>query len=140
MQIINIGIVKSAILTAALGIVSTCASAATLKVNLPVEARWGSAVLPPGDYTVDYSEGTTMMKVSGGGKTVTVLVVSRNPTKPDTTTSEFRLVDVDGTPTIKEFQSAVSGQIYYFKTKKPSQVVLAKSDKHDESRTQTGLR
>lgn len=139
MQIISTNIVKSLILTAALGLVATCASAATLKVNLPIEARWGSAVLPPGDYTIDYSEGTAMMKVSGVGKTVTVLVVSRSENKPDAP-SAFRLVNVDGTPTISSFQAAASGKTYYFYVKKSSQTELAKVQKHDASRSPAGMR
>jgi hypothetical protein len=139
MQTISTNIVKSLILTAALGLVATCAGAATLKVNLPIEARWGSAVLPPGDYTVDFSEGTAMMKVSGVGKTVTVLVVSRSPVRPDAPNA-FRLVDVDGTPTISSFQSAVSGKTYYFYVKKSSQTELAKAQKHDGSRSPAGMR
>lgn len=139
MQTINTSIVKSMILTAALSLVTTCAGAATLKVNLPIEARWGSAILPPGDYTVDYSEGTAEMRVSGAGKTVTVLVVSRSPIRPDAP-SAFRLVDVDGTPTISSFQSAASGKTYYFYVKKSAQTELAKAQKHDASRSPAGMR
>ncbi|HEX4770286.1 MAG TPA: hypothetical protein VH351_05610 [Bryobacteraceae bacterium] len=139
MQTINTKIVKSMILTAAFGLVATCASAATLKVNLPIEARWGSVLLSPGDYTIEYSEGSAEMKVSGVGKAVTVLVMSRSLNKPDAP-SAFTVMDINGTPTIRAFQSADSGTTYYFHVKKPSQVELAKAQKHDASRSPAGMR
>lgn len=140
MQFINPSVLKSMLLTAAFGLVTTCASAATLKVNLPVEAKWGSVVLSPGDYTIDYSEGSAQMKVSGAGKVVTVLVVSRSINKPDVP-SEITLVDVGGTPAISAFQSAATGRTYYFHVTKQSQTELAKLQKqHEASRSPAGMR
>jgi len=139
MQRINTSIVKSMILTAAVCLVATCASAATLKLNLPIEARWGGTVLPPGDYTIDYSEGSANMRVSGAGKTVAVLVTARSSNPPNAS-SELRLVNVDGTPTISAFQSAATGSTYYFHVKKTAQTELAKVQKHDASRSPAGMR
>jgi hypothetical protein len=132
MQFINASIVKTAIFTAAFTLVATCASAATIRVNLPVEARWGGALLPPGDYTVHCDNGRFIMGLSGAGKNVTILVgsISRNR---DGATSHFRLVTVAGVPTVTEFSSAVSGETYIFPLSKSAKNEIAKAQRQRDT-------
>lgn len=132
MQFIKASIVKTVILSAAFSLVSTCAHAATVKVNLPVEARWGGVILTPGEYTVSTSENSPAIKVSGVGKAVTILVQSTDDTKSGAP-SEFYLVDVNGTPTINAFQSSVTGKTYRFHVKTADQSQMAKLQKHQNT-------
>jgi hypothetical protein len=132
MPFINSSIVKTAIFTAAFSLAATCANAGTFRVNVPVEARWGGATLPPGEYTIHCDPGGFVMGVSGAGKNVTILVGS-TVTNPSSATSHLRITDVAGVPTVTELTSAVTGETYIFPLSKTAKKEIAQAQRRADA-------
>jgi hypothetical protein len=106
---------KSLITTAMLAAaVTTCMSAAQFRVNVPVEAQWGRAILPAGDYLITTSSNSPEMRVSGNGRTVSVLVASSEENR--THASELRINNINGRAVIQQLRSAPTGKTYVFLT------------------------
>lgn len=103
----------SAILAVALSGLASPARASEVKIHLPVAARWGSQILPAGDYRFDFSQTAPLAYVSGKGVEATVFVTSSKPQSPREH-SFLRMVDVQGTPTVVAFGSSAQGVIYQF--------------------------
>jgi hypothetical protein len=103
---------KAALATVALAAAATCASAAELKVNLPIQVQWGRALLPAGNYTVSISQDSNLRRVSGNGKNVSVLVATSE--YGHVSSSHVRIVDVNGTPVINELTSLDFDKTYRF--------------------------
>lgn len=97
--------------------------------HLSTEAHWGSAVLPPGDYTIvlpSPSPDQTKLRINGGGKTVFELPVVISVQK-DSDSNRLKLVNVDGEYFIREFSSGATGETYTFAVPKPNQRRLTTS-------------
>jgi hypothetical protein len=102
---------KSACLVLGLSALASVASASEIRMHVPVTARWGSQILPAGDYTVNLSAGSPSMRVSGNGKFVIVFVTSATK-QAGQHPSYLKIVDVNGTPTVAAFASESQGVLY----------------------------
>jgi len=73
------------------------------KFKLPVEAHWGLAVLPPGDYTftLDHATANGMIIVRGQGKAAIIPATAGISLSKITEQSELVLVNRDGRRTVR---------------------------------------
>ncbi len=105
------------------------ASAQQAQFHLPVEAKWGGVVLPPGDYRMslpDVAMGRSTFVVHGPAGTSLIL-----PTTADAYGSRsippakdyLQLVNVDGKYFVKKFEEGSRSLTFFFRTPKPSRRV-----------------
>jgi hypothetical protein len=120
MSVLTNRLIKAAMATAVLATAATCANATQFKLTLPMQAQWGQAVLPAGDYIVSTSDNSSALRVSGNGKTVSVLVASSE--YGHVSSSHIRVVDVNGTAVVKELTSAAFDKTYTFLVPRASSV------------------
>jgi hypothetical protein len=83
--------------------------------NLPVAAHWGLAVLQPGQYTVSLDQGymPSIIHVQGQGRVAAVLagpVTGMSTAGP----SRLKLVNVNGTYVVKQFDAGLVGKSFAF--------------------------
>ncbi len=103
------------------------------RFNLPFEAHWGSAVLPPGEYRLSGPSSTSSMNgvmyIYGDGKAQMVVPFTANP-QPDSNRSFLRLMNVDGTYVVREFSSGAAGRSYLFGIPKTLQLRMTPAQEH----------
>jgi hypothetical protein len=116
----------------AIGLSATQANAQGLKgtFNLPFQTHWGQAVLEPGEYVVRLSAGLSMypvIYVSGQGQTIMVSPGTYGATESER--SYLRVENVGQTHVIREFRSAVAGELFTFPIPKSvkNQAALARN-------------
>jgi hypothetical protein len=100
----------------ALALVASPLNAQQGKFTLPVEARWGNAVLSPGSYRLSGPSPTSTMGVIyiyGDKKAQMALPVVATPLD-FSNHSYLRLVNVGGTYVVREFNSGFTGRSYLF--------------------------
>ena len=111
-----------ALLAGALGIGASVAHAGNYKgsFNLPVEARWGLATLAPGQYTVtvDAIYMPSVLQIRGEGKTVSVLAGPVNRLSSFEDRGRLKLVNINGTYVVKQFDAGLVGKSFVFPTPK----------------------
>jgi hypothetical protein len=87
--------------------------------NLPVETHWGLAVLAPGQYTVsiDPVYMPSVIQIRGEGHVAAVLAgpVTGMPTSER---GRLKLVNVNGTYVVKQFDAGLVGKSFAFATPK----------------------
>lgn len=92
-------------------------SAQQARFTLPMEAHWGKAILPPGDYrlTVPTTVASPMgvMYIYGNGGTK-MAMPAMTDIRPESKHSYLRLLNIDGTYVIREFSSGATGKTYTF--------------------------
>lgn len=81
--------------------------------NLQVEARFGSVVLPPGNYTVSTLEGAKGIRITGDNGSASILAAGYN-VKPDTDRARMTLVEANGMYQLRTFESGAMGKALYF--------------------------
>ena len=89
--------------------------------HLPVEARWGNMNLAPGDYNISLpkaSLGVNEFVVRGDDRTGYVLPLVADSTRGASQASYLRLVKVNGTYVITQYQSGSNGKVYNFSVPK----------------------
>jgi hypothetical protein len=105
---------KSALLAMALFGLAGMASANEINVHVPVTARWGSKVLPAGDYKFIYSLESPFARLSGNGTEALVFVKHAEATTQLGGSGFLKIVDKDGTPSVAEFSSGTRGRLFEF--------------------------
>ena len=111
-------VLKAGVLAVGLSITAVCASASQVQLKLPMAARWGSTTLPAGSYLVTYSEGSPVMRLSGNGKDVTVLVGLTLNTNAEK--SNIEITRVKGVPTVTSFTSSGAGKTFVLAHPRPT--------------------
>ncbi|MGA8029834.1 MAG: hypothetical protein WB992_22045 [Bryobacteraceae bacterium] len=107
----------------ALSLGASQAGAQNAKFKLPVEARWGSIVLPPGDYTLRAPDSTYgahifyLQSNEGTKMTLPAIVNTEAASGP----SRLNLVNVDGTYYVQEYVSETKGTAIEFGIPKSNQ-------------------
>ena len=122
-----------------LGIAASSANAQVLygKFNLPFEAKWGRAVLQPGEYKIFLPLPTSavqMINVTGNGKTqyvMTATVDGQRPYGP----SLLRLVKVGDAYFVKEFESGAQGKLFSFVTPRAPQETPVETEAGSQTTT-----
>lgn len=81
--------------------------------TLPFEAKWGSAVLPAGDYTLSLREGDTFagytVFLRGEGKNAIILPVTTTNQKGESSHSKLILVSTGGRYVVRSVEVAELG-------------------------------
>ncbi len=110
--------VKYLLFVGALGLGAISANAQqylNAKFTLPHEARWASNTLQPGEYHIRMSQGilASFLYLEREGKSVAILAgpVEREPV---TDKGHIKLVDVDGTYVVREFDAGWVGKSFTF--------------------------
>lgn len=103
--------------------------------HLPFEAKWGTVVLPPGDYTMaapQLSTGPHQFFVKGEDARGFIAPMSTDTDSVKyerSTKSYLRLVKVDDKFYVAKFESGLSGTTFTFRVPKPShQVQMASQE------------
>jgi hypothetical protein len=100
-----------------LGLAATGASAQQAQFTLPMEAHWGKAVLEPGNYTVKFpnaADATPILWLKGNGKSVNVLLQSRDADERIGENGKLILRDVDGAYVVESISNPISQESYLF--------------------------
>lgn len=100
----------------ALGLSASIAKADEATFNLPFQARWGRAVLPPGEYTLSVPSavsGIQVFTLTGNGKTV-LFAPSGISYGTQSDRSYLELVNAGGVYTVREFNFGVTGKSFRF--------------------------
>lgn len=109
--------VNTAVLASAICFTAFRANAEHLTFELPVEAKWGAAVLQPGiKYTVEIPLATSFpqqMVLTKNGSTVRILALSEESTD-QSNGSYLRLVAVGDAYFVREYRSGQSGKQFTF--------------------------
>jgi hypothetical protein len=118
-------ILSSALFTVLVGATAATASAQQATFHLPVQATWGSLVLPPGDYTVHLphpSPGTGELLLQGptaGFIIATSGDVYGGRAEPPAHGDYLQLVKVGDTFYVAKYEEASMDTTFFFKTPKP---------------------
>ncbi len=103
-------------LLAALSLTPSHAQAQQGSSHLPVEAHWGSVVLPPGFYHISIPRRASwpeMVELSSHGQTLAILPEFET-SQPASDHSYVSLVKTQGTYAIREFHAGASGKVFTF--------------------------
>jgi len=125
---------------AALSLTASHANAQHGSFNLPVEARWGNVVLPPGSYRISTPMRVSpprIIEVSGNGKTVPIMV-GVEESQPPSDHSYLWLLNMDGTYVVREFHAGDSGKVFTFLLPKTMDNKLADLRKMQATRLPIG--
>ena len=97
------------------------------KFTLPFEARWGKAVLPPGDYTfrVDPNQAPCMVSVSQGRQIVAFILTSDTSRGEVAGSSALIAVRSAGSYRIRALQLAEPGMVLEYSPPKAERQILA---------------
>jgi hypothetical protein len=116
-----------AVLAAALSASLASAQEYQGKFTLPFEARWGSAVLPAGDYTfrVNASEAPCMVSVSQGQQIVALILTSSTTRGEVAGSSALIAVRIAGSSHIRALQLAEVGVVLEYSPPKAERQLLA---------------
>lgn len=110
--------VFAASVAAVLASVSAPLSAQTYKakVTMPFETRWGTAVLPAGNYvlTAESAMAGPWFHIRGEGLDVTVLTGPINITDATEKGGHLDITDVNGTRVVTKLYAGLSGKEYNF--------------------------
>jgi len=109
-----------ALLAAAIAAVPAHAQSPRATFTLPIQAQWGSAVLPAGDYTILTDGGTTtshILKVQGEGKNVLILAGPFD-VAPFSGTGALELRNVDGNYVVTHLNAGFLGRDFSFQVPK----------------------
>jgi hypothetical protein len=104
------------IMAIALGLSASMAKAEEVTFSLPFEARWGNAVLEPGDYKMSVpssSSGIQVFTLTGNGKTLMFPSGGISYGTP-TERSYLELVNRGGMYNVQEFSSGSTGRSFRF--------------------------
>lgn len=83
------------------------------KFDLPVEAQWGSAVLPPGHYTISMNTGESFQNViSIRGKSQAVSILAGPSESTSRGHGQITLLDVDGKYVVSNFVAGSLGRSF----------------------------
>jgi hypothetical protein len=92
------------------------------KFTLPFEAKWGSAVLPAGDYTLSLRQGYATegyaVFLRGEGKNAIILPVTTTNPKEESSHSKLILVDTGGRYAVRSFEVAELGLTFEYRIAK----------------------
>ncbi len=119
--------VRAAVLSLVTGIFAGAANASQARFTLPFETHWGSAVLPPGEYTMASPLRTSwprVLAVSGEGRTVYILA-SVESALPESEESSLEVVNVRGARFVREFRSGLRGKSFSFDVPKAMRTQIA---------------
>ena len=113
---LNMKWTMSAVMLAAA--LATTASAQTAEryrgsFTLPFEARFGTVVLEPGNYTVTTLEGAKGLRISGDHRNVVILAAGSD-VKKETDKAKLIMVDAGGMYTLRSFDSGAMGKELHF--------------------------
>jgi len=123
----SVRILLLAVLAAALSASLASAQEYQGKFTLPFEARWGSAVLPAGDYTfrVNASEAPCMVSVSQGQQIVALILTSSTTRGEVAGSSALIAVRIAGSSHIRALQLAEVGVVLEYSPPKAERQLLA---------------
>jgi hypothetical protein len=102
------------------------ASAQEVAFHLPVEAKWGATMLPPGDYRMTQPEISSVRSafaVRGPAGTSLILAMTLDAygaRSQPITRNYLQLVKVDGEYFVKKYEDGLRGVTFFFKTPKPN--------------------
>jgi hypothetical protein len=99
------------------------------KFTLPFEARWGSAILPAGDYsfTMDMARAPFLAKIRGENGTVLVLAQSVSD-RSIAAQNELILVPRAGKYTVRALNLAGVGLVFTYGISEGRQITLARNN------------
>lgn len=100
-----------------LGLAAASASAQQAQFTLPMEAHWGKALLEPGVYTVKFpnaADPTPILHLTGNGKSVSVMLQSRDADDRIGAHGKLILRDVDGSYVVESISDPISQESYLF--------------------------
>jgi hypothetical protein len=119
---------KTAFAVTAFCAAASFAQAGEMRFTLPFEATWSGNRLAPGDYTMTQMDGMANMPVlrlSGNGKSVLILVPRTNDTAYAGSKSFLKIRKVDGVQYISELESAGNNTCSHFRVPNSSSVEIA---------------
>jgi hypothetical protein len=107
----------AAMLAAAISGTATQASAQSEhyrgSFTLPFEARFGSVVLQPGNYSVSTLEGAKGIRITGDGGHAAILAAGYD-LQPGTAKARMIMVESNGVLTLESFESGAMGKSLHF--------------------------
>jgi hypothetical protein len=107
------------------------ASAQEATFHLPFRARWGTAVLGPGNYTLSTPDSVSGIRIfylhSDARTQMAVPAIVSN--EPVSGRSYLKLMNIDGTYYIQEYVSGVTGRVFEFAIPKASHRELSARDR-----------
>jgi len=88
--------------------------------DLPVEAYWGSAVLAPGEYTVEVQRGATtpLIRVNEDNKQIATILPGPSMFQDGSTPGKLTLVQINGSYVVKSFDAGLMNKTFAFSTPK----------------------
>jgi hypothetical protein len=124
----------------ALGVVTLCLSVGLAKADtiykgeftLPFEAQWGSAVLPPGNYTFSISTSSSptaryAVFLNGEGKSAIILPLTMPEEKVSSRDSHLTLVNAGGRYVVQSLQAPELGLTFdYYAVRKAKAKPMAR--------------
>lgn len=118
-------------IVAAFSLGATQASAQKATFNLPVEARWGNAVLSPGNYTLTSPDSVSDIRIfylhGDSGTQMAVPAIVNNDSARGK--NYLKLVNVDGTYYVQQYVSATTGRSFKFAVPKAREHELRAQDR-----------
>jgi hypothetical protein len=130
---------KVGIAALALGALATNGNAQNAykgKFTLPFETHWGSATLPPGDYSfVMSSAGSDYRLYVRGEKANAIILATATDEKAVSGHAQLNLVDIADTQTVQTFDAPELGKTFVYFT--PTQKHAGHKEAHQKTAPQT---
>jgi len=97
------------------------------RFTLPVETRWGTAVLPPGDYSFRLPSATlpAVVTVSGQGQKVMIMVTGGTSEHEVSDGSSLTLIRVGQKAFVRSFDLGHLGTTFFYRPPKGQEVLMA---------------
>jgi hypothetical protein len=117
-----------AILTGCLGLMAATANAQSASFKLPVEARWGTTVLEPGDYKVHFptaADTFRVVRISGEQKTFNFVVPVTTYERNNSGSGRLTLVDVNGQYRVRSISEVSGDRTFSFPLPKAPESAIA---------------
>ena len=105
------------------------ASASIGKFTLPVETKWGLAVLPAGEYTykLDKAALSGVLTLKGQGKTAMIMVNAGISERPISDRSSLTLIRNGNQAAVQSLNIGHLGTVFYYRLPKSIKVLEAKN-------------
>jgi hypothetical protein len=110
------------------------------KFTLPVETHWGSATLPPGDYTFTLPSKSApyTLYIQGHGVSAIIRAITADPTADQRVISEhpqLNLVDIADSHIVQTFEAPDLGVTFTYWT--PTQTLMGRKEARQKAVSQT---
>jgi hypothetical protein len=143
MNIFRRSVCGLAILTGLFGLTAASANAQSASFKLPVQARWGSTVLEPGDYQVRFptaADTFRVIRISGNQRTLNFVVPITTYERSSGESGRLTLLNVNGQYRVRSISEVSGDRTFSFPLPKESESSIASLNPQNQTKIAVNIK